>query len=141
MHNYALRPTQPRWSALRPPSLTKIALYISKPVTLTTAPMGQIENTARPAPKPRRPPRWPWVCLALTVLFVIGVCLGPYAAASASVTYALMSISPPVLGFAAHATHLVIVAALGGFVLLRWDQEAAGYSPASKFYLLLLQRK
>ncbi len=160
--------------------------------------MGQKENTARPAPKPRRPPLWPWVCLALTVLFVIGVrvrllpvplerdegeyayagqlilegippyqlvynvkfpgtyaayallmavfgqtpvgihlgllvvnlgailllfflarrLFDPYAAAITSATYALMSISPPVVGFAAHATHFVIVAALGGLVLL-----------------------
>ena len=36
----------------------------------------------------------------------------------ASATYALMSTSPAVLGFAAHATHFVILAALGGFILL-----------------------
>src|SRR5262249_19539533 len=33
-------------------------------------------------------------------------------------TYALMSTSTAVLGFCAHATHFVILAALGGFVLL-----------------------
>jgi dolichyl-phosphate-mannose-protein mannosyltransferase len=42
----------------------------------------------------------------------------PYAAVIASATYALMSTSPSVLGFQAHATHFVILAALGGFVLL-----------------------
>ena len=41
-----------------------------------------------------------------------------YAAVIASATYALMSTSPRVLGFAAHATHFVILAALGGFVVL-----------------------
>jgi 4-amino-4-deoxy-L-arabinose transferase-like glycosyltransferase len=42
----------------------------------------------------------------------------PYAAVIASATYALMSTSPAVLGFRAHATHFVVLAALGGFVLL-----------------------
>src|SRR5438270_11283594 len=41
-----------------------------------------------------------------------------YAAIIASATYALMSTSPAVLGFAAHATHFVILAALGGFLVL-----------------------
>lgn len=41
-----------------------------------------------------------------------------YAAVIASATYAIMSTSPAVLGFQAHATHFVILAALGGFVLL-----------------------
>src|SRR6476660_5503080 len=41
-----------------------------------------------------------------------------YAATIASATYALMSTSGTVLGFQAHATHFVILAALGGFVLL-----------------------
>lgn len=42
----------------------------------------------------------------------------PYAAVIASATYALMSTSTAVMGFRAHATHFVIFAALGGFVLL-----------------------
>jgi hypothetical protein len=41
-----------------------------------------------------------------------------YAAVIASATYALMSTSPAVMASAAHATHFVILAALGGFVLL-----------------------
>ena len=41
-----------------------------------------------------------------------------YAAVIVSATYALMSTSPAVMGLYAHATHFVILAALGGFVLL-----------------------
>jgi len=48
-----------------------------------------------------------------------------YAAAIASAVYALMSISPAVVGFAAHATHFVVLAALGGFwCLLRGLKSA-----------------
>src|SRR5262249_11670503 len=50
--------------------------------------------------------------------FLAGRLFDPYGAVIASETYALMSTSPPVLGFAAHATHFVILAALGGFLLL-----------------------
>src|SRR6476620_8596738 len=56
---------------------------------------------------------------AVVLLFFLARRLfDPYAAVIASATYALMSTSPRVLGFAAHATHFVILAALGGFVLL-----------------------
>jgi hypothetical protein len=56
---------------------------------------------------------------AIVLLFFLARRLfDPYAAVIASATYALMSTSPPVLGFAAHATHFVILAALSGFVLL-----------------------
>jgi 4-amino-4-deoxy-L-arabinose transferase-like glycosyltransferase len=48
-----------------------------------------------------------------------------YAATIASAVYALMSISPAVVGFAAHATHFVVLAALGGFwCLLRGLKSA-----------------
>ena len=56
---------------------------------------------------------------AIVLLFFLARRLfDPYAAVIASATYALMSTSPAVLGFQAHATHFVILAALGGFVLL-----------------------
>lgn len=56
---------------------------------------------------------------AIVLLFFLARRLfDPYAAVIASATYALMSTSPAVLGFAAHATHFVILAALGGFLLL-----------------------
>ncbi len=56
---------------------------------------------------------------AIVLLFFLAQRLfDPYAAVIASATYALMSTSPAVLGFAAHAMHFVILAALGGFLLL-----------------------
>ena len=56
---------------------------------------------------------------AIVLLFFLARRLfDPYAAVIASATYALMSTSTAVLGFRAHATHFVILAALGGFVLL-----------------------
>jgi hypothetical protein len=56
---------------------------------------------------------------AIALLFFLARRLfDPYAAVIASATYALMSTSPAVLGFAAHATHFVILAALGGLLLL-----------------------
>jgi hypothetical protein len=56
---------------------------------------------------------------AIVLLFFLARRLfDAYAAVIASATYALMSTSPAVMGSAAHATHFVILAALGGFVLL-----------------------
>src|SRR5439155_7748683 len=56
---------------------------------------------------------------AIVLLFFLARRLfDPYAAVIASATYALMSTSPAVLGFRAHATHFVVLGALGGFVLL-----------------------
>ena len=56
---------------------------------------------------------------AVVLLFFLARRLfDPYAAVIASATYALMSTSPAVLGFCAHATHFVILTALGGLVLL-----------------------
>ena len=56
---------------------------------------------------------------AIVLLFFLARRLfDPYAAVIASATYALMSTSTAVLGLRAHATHFVILAALGGFVLL-----------------------
>ena len=56
---------------------------------------------------------------AIVLLFFLARRLfDPYAAVIASATYALMSTSTAVLGSRAHATHFVVLAALGGFVLL-----------------------
>ena len=56
---------------------------------------------------------------AIVLLFFLARRLfDPYAAVIASATYALMSTSTTVMGLRAHATHFVILAALGGFVLL-----------------------
>ncbi|OLE13901.1 MAG: hypothetical protein AUG89_03865 [Acidobacteria bacterium 13_1_20CM_4_56_7] len=43
---------------------------------------------------------------------------GPIAGVAASASYALLSVSPAVLGFCGHATHFVVLAALGGILLL-----------------------
>jgi hypothetical protein len=52
------------------------------------------------------------------VFFLARRLFDSYAAVIASATYALMSTSTAVLGFRAHATHFVILPALGGFILL-----------------------
>ncbi len=43
---------------------------------------------------------------------------GPLAGLVAAASYALLSTSPSVVGFAGHATHFVVLAALGGILLL-----------------------
>ena len=43
---------------------------------------------------------------------------GPLAGLVAAASYALLSTSPSVLGFAGHATHFVVLSALGGILLL-----------------------
>jgi 4-amino-4-deoxy-L-arabinose transferase-like glycosyltransferase len=52
------------------------------------------------------------------LFFLVRRLFDSYAAVIASATYAIMSTSPSVLGFAAHATHFVILSALAGFILL-----------------------
>jgi len=53
------------------------------------------------------------------LMFLLGrKLLDPTAGAVAAVTYALMSLSPEVLGLAGHATHYVVLPAVGGFLLL-----------------------
>ncbi len=58
--------------------------------------------------------------------------IDPAAGAIAAVTYALMSASPDVLGLAGHATHFVVLPAVGGFLLLLRALE----SKALKFHFL-----
>ncbi len=56
---------------------------------------------------------------AIVLVFLLARRLsGPPAAVASAATYALMSVGVPVLGFAAHATHFVILAALGGVLVL-----------------------
>jgi hypothetical protein len=53
------------------------------------------------------------------LIFLLGKKLiDPVAGAVAAVMYALMSLSPDVLGLAGHATHYVVLPAVGGFLLL-----------------------
>jgi len=61
------------------------------------------------------------------LVFLIGrKLLDEVAGIAAAIAYALMSLSPSVLGLAAHATHFVVLAALGGILLLL---QAAQPSP------------
>lgn len=69
------------------------------------------------------------------LMFLLGrKLLDPAAGAVAAVTYALMSLSPDVLGLAGHATHYVVLPAVGGILVLlsaleqrsRWRHFAAG---------------
>ncbi|MBI3191072.1 MAG: glycosyltransferase family 39 protein, partial [Pedosphaera parvula] len=56
---------------------------------------------------------------AALVFFMTRRLTGAPAAVAAAGTYALLSISPPMLGLAAHATHFVVLPALGGIFLLQ----------------------
>ena len=66
------------------------------------------------------------------LMFLLGrKLLDAAAGATAAVTYALMSLSPDVLGLAGHATHYVVLPAMGGILLLLRAVETR----AMKFYL------
>src|ERR1035441_3016700 len=58
--------------------------------------------------------------------------LGDAAGVTAAVAFALLSLSPSVLGLAAHATHFVVLAALGGTLLLLRACGEEVQSPRSK---------
>ena len=49
---------------------------------------------------------------------------GPFAGLVAAASYALLSTSPSVVGFAGHATHFVVLPALGGILLLLMGIDA-----------------
>jgi hypothetical protein len=56
---------------------------------------------------------------AIFLVFLLGRRFGgPTVGVVAAASYALLSVSPSVLGFCGHATHFVILAALGGILLL-----------------------
>jgi hypothetical protein len=58
-------------------------------------------------------------CLTILLVFLLSrKIVSESAALAASATYAMLSLSPSVLGFAGHATHFVILPALGGILLL-----------------------
>lgn len=55
----------------------------------------------------------------ILLMFVLARRLfGPLAGVAAAASYAVMSLSPSVLGMAGHATHFVVLCALGGLLLL-----------------------
>lgn len=75
--------------------------------------------------------------VAIVLVFLIGRRLfGAGAGAMAGAVYALMSLSPSVLGTSAHATHFVVVPALAGFFLLLSREK--GPSPSTAFISALL---
>jgi 4-amino-4-deoxy-L-arabinose transferase-like glycosyltransferase len=66
---------------------------------------------------------------AIVLLYFVGRrFLGRAGAVAACATYALLSLSPRVLGFNAHATHFVVLAALGGILLLLRALERGGWA-------------
>lgn len=67
------------------------------------------------------------------LMFLLGrKLLDPTAGAVAAVTYALMSLSPDVLGLAGHATHYVVLPAVGGILVLLTALERRGWG---RFFL------
>jgi hypothetical protein len=70
----------------------------------------------------------------LLVVVLAGRLFGSWSGLVAGASYALLSTSPSVLGFAAHATHFVLLPALGGILLLlrgaelrsKWRIAASG---------------
>jgi hypothetical protein len=73
----------------------------------------------------------------IILMFFIGRHLvGSVAGLAAATSYAVLSISPSVLGFAGHATHFVLLPVLGGILLLlkATDRQAFGSLFASGFF-------
>jgi Dolichyl-phosphate-mannose-protein mannosyltransferase len=57
--------------------------------------------------------------IAVLLVFLLGLRLaGPTAGVAAGASYALLSVSPSVLGFCGHATHFVVLMAAAGVLLL-----------------------
>ena len=59
-------------------------------------------------------------CASIALMFLIGrKMIGDLAAVAAAISYAVLSLNHSVFGFAAHATHFIVLSALGGtFALL-----------------------
>ena len=69
---------------------------------------------------------------SIILMFLLGRrLLGEAAGVSAAVAFALLSLSPSVLGLSAHATHFVVLAALGGILLLLRGCESKVQCPMS----------
>jgi hypothetical protein len=65
---------------------------------------------------------------AIVLVFLLGRRLmNAWAGVTAAAAYAVLSASPSVLGLAGHATHFVVLAALGGLLLLLRGIERGGY--------------
>lgn len=74
---------------------------------------------------------------SLLVFLLTRKMFGPAAGVVACASYALLSISPAVLGFAGHATHFVVLPALGGLLLLQMAIESKNLWPFFASGLLL----
>jgi hypothetical protein len=60
----------------------------------------------------------------ILLIFLLGRRLiNSIAGIAAAMTYAVLSVSPSVFGFAAHATHFVMLPALGGVLLLLYESD------------------
>lgn len=58
-------------------------------------------------------------CFAIVLVFLLSRrIVGEFPALAAGATYAVLSLSPSVYGFAGHATHFVVLPAIGGSLLL-----------------------
>ncbi|HNR71606.1 MAG TPA: hypothetical protein PLV05_04055 [Verrucomicrobiota bacterium] len=70
---------------------------------------------------------------SIVMVFLVGrKLMGEAAGVAAAVVFALLSLSPSVLGLSAHATHFVMLAALGGtLALLRTGREEGGGDAAN----------
>jgi hypothetical protein len=70
---------------------------------------------------------------SIILMFLLGRrLLGEAAGVTSAVAFALLSLSPSVMGLAAHATHFVVLAALGGTLLLLRACGGEVQSPRSK---------
>ena len=64
----------------------------------------------------------------ILLIFLLGRRLiNSIAGIAAAMTYAVLSVSPSVFGFAAHATHFVMLAALGGMLLLVNESDGRNF--------------
>jgi hypothetical protein len=65
------------------------------------------------------------------LIFLVGRRLiNTMAGVTAAASYAVLSVSPSVLGLAAHATNFVVLPVLGGILLLLKEQRVRGFEPS-----------
>jgi hypothetical protein len=67
---------------------------------------------------------------SIVLVFLVGrKLLDEVTGVVAAICFALMSLSPSILGLAGHATHFVVLFALGGTLVLMWGLEVRGQKP------------
>jgi Dolichyl-phosphate-mannose-protein mannosyltransferase len=75
----------------------------------------------------------------IALVFLVGRRLvNTIAGITAAASYAVLSVSPSVLGLAAHATNFVILPVLGGILLLLKQQPVAASGPSKPKQFLLM---